>query len=80
MEKDKHKKRPYPHKPEKEKRIPVTFPLSGETLKEFREIASIEEAHELTNEEIIEKARDLAYQAIGAYIKRHREYNDAIIV
>jgi hypothetical protein len=74
-------KRAYPRKRAEERRIPVTLSLSGDTLRYFREALSISEGHEPTVEECKEKAIDLAYAAIGAYIKREiKSYMEAEIV
>lgn len=74
------KKRPYPKKREEERRVIANFSLSGETLRLFREAYALAEGHEPTLEEIREKARDLAFQGIGAYIKHHIEIEGAIIL
>jgi hypothetical protein len=76
-------KRAYPRKKEEERRIPVTLSLSGDTLRYFREALSISEGHEPTAEECKQKAIDLAYGAIGAYVRQHSEMiaqHGAIIV
>lgn len=75
------KRRPYPkHVKDEERRIVVSFSLSGQTLSLFREAFSLAEGHEPTLEECRERARDLTFQAIGAYIKQHIELEGALIV
>lgn len=60
-------KRTYPRKAVEERRIPVTFPLSGERLKAFRQTYAASVGHNPTIEECKEKASDLALQAIDRY-------------
>jgi hypothetical protein len=74
------KKRPYPRKKEQELRIPVTFSLSADVLRDFREAYCISEGHEPTMEECRERARSLAFGAIGAFIRRYLENNEAMIL
>lgn len=73
-------KRAYPRKRDEERRIVVSFSLSGDVLRYFRAAYAVSEGHEPTIEECREKSRDLAFQAIGAYIKRHVEIEGAIIL
>ena len=75
------KRRAYPKRvKDEERRIVVSFSLSGETLSLFREAFSLAEGHEPMIEECRERSRDLAFQAIGAYIKQHVEIEGAMIV
>lgn len=72
-------KRAYPRKKQELLRIPVTFSLSGEILERFREAYALAEGHEPTIEECREYARNLAFQAVGSYIKRYVEIEGTII-
>lgn len=74
------KKRPYPRKKEQELRVPVTFSLSADVLRDFREAYCISEGHEPTIEECRDLARSLAFSAIGAFIRQHLESNEAMIL
>lgn len=73
-------KRAYPRKKQEELRIPVTFSLSSEILKDFRRAYSISEGHEPTMEECKERAKDLAFDAIDAFIHRYLKRDEAIIL
>lgn len=73
-------KRPYPRKRDEERRIPVSFSLSDERLKFFREALSISLGHEPTPEEVRKVASSLALAAVDEAIKRVIEFNEAIII
>lgn len=68
-------RRAYPKRvKEGEERIVISFSLSAETRRAFCEAYSIAECHEPSVQEVREKARDLAFQSIGAYIKEYLHY------
>ena len=72
-------KRAYPRKKQELLRIPVTFSLSGELLERFREAYALAEGHEPTAEECREYTRELAFQSVEQFVKRHIEIEGAII-
>ena len=74
-------RRAYPKRvKEGEERIVVSFSLSAETRRLFYEAYTLAEGHEPTIEEVRGKARDLAFGAIGAYIRQQIEIEEATII
>jgi hypothetical protein len=73
-------RRAYPKKSEEERRIVVSFSLSDDRLKWFREMIALETGHEPTVEQCREAARDIAQFAIDEQIKRRIEFNEVIIL
>lgn len=61
-------KRPYPRKAENERRIVVSFSLSGDMLKSLKERLEAYMHSQPTKSELQAFARGKAYEAIEAYL------------
>ncbi len=69
--------------PEKERRLTVSLSLSNKEyprLRRFRDAAEAKEGHVLSDAELNELAKELAYRAIDAYCEGIERDNEAIIV
>ncbi len=74
--------------PEKERRLTVSLSLSNKItpeqdyprLRRFRDAAEAREGHVLSDAELNELAKTLAYRAIDAYSEGVERDNEAIIV
>lgn len=73
-------KRPYPKKPDDERRVVISFTLSDDRLRWFKEMLCIKDGHEPSIETIRSVARDIAQSAIDEQIKREIKFNDAMII
>ena len=73
-------KREYPKKSDDERRVVISFTLSDDRLRWFKDMMCLQSGHEPTLEELREYARDIAQSAIDEQIKQRIEFNDAMII
>lgn len=74
------KKRPYPKKPDDERRVVVSFSLSDDRLEWFKEMLCLQNGAEPSIEQIRESARNIAQSAIDDCIKRRIELDDSAMI
>lgn len=73
-------KRPYPKKKDEEKRIVISFTLSDDRLRWFKEAMVLETGHEPSLNDIREHSRSIAQAAIDDWIKRKVEFDGHIML
>lgn len=73
-------KRPYPKKPDNERRVVVSFSLSDDRLEWFKEMLCLQIGAEPSIDLIRSVARDIAQQAIDEQIKRKVEIDNSAII
>ena len=73
-------KRPYPKKPDNERRVVVSFSLSDDRLEWFKEMLCLQNGAEPSIDLIRSAARDIAQAAIDEQIKRKIELDNSAII
>lgn len=73
-------KRAYPKKSDEARRIVVSFSLSGDRLRWFREALALSNSHEPEVSDIREAAQSLAHQSVDAFIQQKIELDNPTIL
>lgn len=73
-------KRPYPKKKDEERRVVISFTLSDDRLRWFREMICLQTGQEPDLDQIRAVARDIAQSAIDERIKHKINFDNAIFL